>query len=88
LDVGDWRSSTKIEAPVEKLGNLRLKDTTTKSIVFSQFVTILITKAGFSASIYSLATIATANDQICRLEGTMSPQARDATIKHLSMVPV
>ncbi|KAF9449564.1 hypothetical protein P691DRAFT_812231 [Macrolepiota fuliginosa MF-IS2] len=73
LDLVTWRSSTKIEALVEELSNLRLKDATTKSIVFSQFVNFLdliayrLQKAGFS---------------ICRLEGTMSPQARDATIKH------
>ncbi|KAL9712440.1 DNA repair protein rad16 [Leucoagaricus gongylophorus] len=73
LDLGAWRSSTKIEALIEELSNLRLQDATTKSIVFSQFVNFLdliayrLQRAGFS---------------ICRLEGTMSPQARDATIKH------
>ncbi|KAF5364376.1 hypothetical protein D9756_000893 [Leucocoprinus leucothites] len=73
LDLDTWRSSTKTEALIEELSNLRLKDATTKSIVFSQFVNFLdliayrLQKAGFS---------------ICRLEGTMSPQARDATIKH------
>ena len=75
LDLNKWRSSTKIEALVEELSNLRLKDATTKSIVFSQFVSFLdliafrLQKAGFN---------------VCRLEGTMSPQARDATIKHFS----
>ncbi|KAK1216477.1 DNA repair protein rad16 [Marasmius sp. AFHP31] len=73
LDLDKWRSSTKIEALVEELSNLRNKDASTKSIVFSQFVNFLdliayrLKKAGFA---------------ICRLEGTMSPQARDATIKH------
>ncbi|EIW82150.1 hypothetical protein CONPUDRAFT_122767 [Coniophora puteana RWD-64-598 SS2] len=73
LDLDKWRSSTKIEALVEELSNLRLQDHTTKSIVFSQFVNFLdlisfrLQKAGF---------------KICRLEGTMSPQARDATIQH------
>ncbi|THU89973.1 hypothetical protein K435DRAFT_728656 [Dendrothele bispora CBS 962.96] len=73
LDLDKWRSSTKIEALIEELSNLRSKDATTKSIVFSQFVNFLdliayrLQKAGFT---------------ICRLEGTMSPQARDATIKH------
>jgi len=67
LDLGAWRSSTKIEALVEELSNLRLKDATTKSIVFSQFVNFLdliayrLQKAGFSASIYSSVTIVTAN---------------------------
>ncbi|KAI0637648.1 SNF2 family N-terminal domain-containing protein [Trametes polyzona] len=73
LDLDKWRSSTKIEALVEELSNLRQQDATTKSIVFSQFVNFLdliafrLQKAGFT---------------VCRLEGTMSPQARDATIKY------
>ncbi|KAF9224410.1 hypothetical protein BS17DRAFT_703380 [Gyrodon lividus] len=73
LNLDTWRSSSKIEALVEELSNLRTQDSTTKSIVFSQFVGFLdliafrLQKAGF---------------EICRLEGTMSPQARDATIQH------
>ncbi|KAJ7896017.1 DNA repair protein rad16 [Mycena olivaceomarginata] len=73
LNLDTWRSSTKIEALVEELSNLRLQDATTKSLVFSQFVNFLdliayrLQRAGF---------------KVCRLEGTMSPQARDATIKH------
>ncbi|GJE84813.1 DNA repair protein [Phanerochaete sordida] len=73
LDLDKWRSSSKIEALIEELSNLRRQDATTKSIVFSQFVNFLdliayrLQKAGFT---------------ICRLEGTMSPQARDATIQH------
>ncbi|KAF8164913.1 SNF2 family N-terminal domain-containing protein [Crassisporium funariophilum] len=75
LNLDTWRSSSKIEALVEELSNLRLQDATTKSLVFSQFVNFLdliayrLQKAGFN---------------ICRLEGTMSPQARDATIKHFT----
>ncbi|KAJ7666513.1 SNF2 family N-terminal domain-containing protein [Mycena rosella] len=73
LNLDTWRSSTKIEALVEELSNLRMQDATTKSLVFSQFVNFLdliayrLQRAGF---------------KVCRLEGTMSPQARDATIKH------
>ncbi|KAF8508824.1 SNF2 family N-terminal domain-containing protein [Gautieria morchelliformis] len=73
LDLDTWRSSSKIEALIEELTNLRRQDATTKSLVFSQFVNFLdliafrLQRAGFV---------------ICRLEGTMSPQARDATIKH------
>ncbi|KAG8888456.1 DNA repair protein rad16 [Tulasnella sp. 332] len=73
IEHDGWRSSSKIEALVEELSNLRREDRTTKSIVFSQFVNFLdliawrLQRAGFV---------------ICRLEGTMSPQARDATIKH------
>lgn len=53
LNHNNWRSSTKIEALVEELEALRLKDSTTKSIVFSQFVNFLdliawrLQKAGF-----------------------------------------
>ncbi|KAJ7638363.1 SNF2 family N-terminal domain-containing protein [Roridomyces roridus] len=73
LNLDKWRSSTKIEALVEELSNLRMKDATTKSLVFSQFVNFLdliayrLQRAGF---------------KVCRLEGTMSPTQRDATIKH------
>ncbi|EIN10186.1 hypothetical protein PUNSTDRAFT_64262 [Punctularia strigosozonata HHB-11173 SS5] len=73
LNIDTWRSSTKIEALIEELDNVRRQDATTKSIVFSQFVNFLdliafrLQRAGFV---------------VCRLEGTMSPQARDATIKH------
>ncbi|KAJ7762736.1 SNF2 family N-terminal domain-containing protein [Mycena maculata] len=73
LNLDTWRSSTKIEALVEELSNLRMQDSTTKSLVFSQFVNFLdliayrLQRAGF---------------KVCRLEGSMSPQARDATIKH------
>jgi len=53
--------------------NLRREDSTIKSLVFSQFVSFLdliafrLQRAGFN---------------ICRLEGGMTPQARDATIQH------
>ncbi|KAF8211650.1 SNF2 family N-terminal domain-containing protein [Mycena galopus ATCC 62051] len=73
LNLDKWRSSSKIEALVEELSNLRMQDATTKSLVFSQFVNFLdliayrLQRAGF---------------KVCRLEGSMSPQARDATIKH------
>ena len=56
LDLDKWRSSTKIEALVEELSNLRMQDATTKSIVFSQFVNFLdliafrLQKAGFNVS--------------------------------------
>ncbi len=56
LDISAWRSSSKIEALVEELTNLRSQDATTKSIVFSQFVNFLdliafrLQRAGFSVS--------------------------------------
>ncbi|KAG8681874.1 DNA repair protein rad16, partial [Ceratobasidium sp. 394] len=73
LDVDTWRSSSKIEALVEELDMCRRQDATTKSIVFSQFVNFLdliafrLQRAGFL---------------ICRLEGSMSPEARNNTIQH------
>ncbi|SNX84973.1 probable RAD16 - nucleotide excision repair protein [Melanopsichium pennsylvanicum] len=78
LDMDKWRSSTKIEALVEELTQLRSEDKTIKSLVFSQFVNFLdliafrLQRAGF---------------QICRLEGNMSPEARNRTIKHFMESP-
>lgn len=57
LNHDTWRSSTKIEALVEELEALRNQDSTTKSIVFSQFVNFLdliawrLQKAGFVVSL-------------------------------------
>lgn len=58
LNLETWRSSTKIEALVEELSNLRTQDATTKSLVFSQFVNFLdliafrLQKAGFNVGYY------------------------------------
>ncbi|KAK6334088.1 DNA repair protein rad16 [Orbilia brochopaga] len=73
IDMANWRSSTKIEALVEELAKLRSKTTTIKSIVFSQFTSMLqliewrLRRAGF---------------QTVMLEGSMSPAQRDASIKY------
>lgn len=73
IDTEKWRSSTKLEALVEELNSVRREDSTTKSIVFSQFVNFLdliafrLQRAGF---------------KICRLEGGMTPEARDRTVKY------
>lgn len=70
---GEWRSSTKIEALVEELYKLRSDRHTIKSIVFSQFTSMLdliewrLKRAGF---------------ETVKLQGSMSPQQRDKTIKH------
>ncbi|KAI9491231.1 SNF2 family N-terminal domain-containing protein [Zychaea mexicana] len=78
IDMDKWRSSTKIEALVEELHNLRREDRTIKSIVFSQFVNFLdlihwrLSRAGF---------------ECIRLDGQMSPQQRDAAIKHFMTKP-
>lgn len=67
LDMSRWRSSTKIEALVEELNNLRAKDATIKSIVFSQFVNFLdlvhwrLQRSGFTC---------------VKLDGRMGPQQR------------
>ncbi|KIR73957.1 DNA repair protein RAD16 [Cryptococcus deuterogattii CA1014] len=79
LDLGSWRSSSKLEALVEELEKLRHKDCTIKSLVFSQFVSFLdliafrLQRAGFN---------------ICRLEGGMTPQQRDATIQHFNLTKI
>ncbi|KAF3927107.1 hypothetical protein AA313_de0207605 [Arthrobotrys entomopaga] len=73
IDINNWRSSTKIEALVEELYKLRSKTCTIKSIVFSQFTSMLqlvewrLRKAGFLTVM---------------LEGSMSPSQRDASIKY------
>ena len=60
LDLNKWRSSSKIEALIEELSNLRKQDATTKSIVFSQFVNFLdliayrLQRAGFTVGQHSL----------------------------------
>ncbi|CAR27425.1 ZYRO0C16544p [Zygosaccharomyces rouxii] len=70
---GTWKSSTKIEALVEELYNLRSDKRTIKSIVFSQFTSMLdlidwrLKRAGF---------------ETVKLQGSMSPTQRDETIKY------
>lgn len=69
----EWKSSTKIEALVEELYKLRSDKHTLKSIVFSQFTSMLdliewrLKRAGFLT---------------VKLQGSMSPQQRDNTIKY------
>lgn len=76
--TGGWRSSTKIEALVEELYKLRNNRQTIKSIVFSQFTSMLdlvewrLNKAGF---------------QTVKLKGSMSPIQRDAIINHFMSTP-
>jgi len=73
MGSGEWRSSTKIEALVEELYKLRSDRQTIKSIVFSQFTSMLdlvewrLKRAGF---------------QTVKLQGSMSPIQRDNTIRH------
>lgn len=75
---GNWRSSTKIEALVDELYKLRSDKQTIKSIVFSQFTSMLdlvewrLNRAGF---------------QTVKLQGSMSPSQRDSIIKHFMQTP-
>ncbi|KAL1924844.1 uncharacterized protein VTP21DRAFT_4498 [Calcarisporiella thermophila] len=78
INMEQWRSSTKIEALLEELTLLRDSDQTIKSIVFSQFVNFLdlihwrLRRAGFKC---------------VKLDGGMSPQQRDAVIRHFMTDP-
>ncbi|KAI8092310.1 SNF2 family N-terminal domain-containing protein [Gilbertella persicaria] len=78
INMSTWRSSTKIEALVEELSKLRQEDKTIKSIVFSQFVNFLdlvywrLSRAGF---------------ECIRLDGTMTPDQRNAAINSFMTKP-
>ncbi|KAH3663562.1 hypothetical protein OGAPHI_004963 [Ogataea philodendri] len=75
---GEWKSSTKIEALMEELYKSRSDRQTVKSIVFSQFTSMLdlvewrLKRAGFS---------------IAKLQGSMTPVQRDSVIKHFMNNP-
>jgi len=78
IDMTKWRSSTKIEALVEELSKLRAEDHTIKSLVFSQFTSFLdliewrLQNAGYHC---------------VKLQGSMSPTQREATIKYFMTNP-
>ncbi|KAJ3054234.1 DNA repair protein rad16 [Rhizophlyctis rosea] len=78
MDLSKWRSSTKIEALVEELTQLRQSHQTEKSIVFSQFVAFLdliqwrLSRAGFN---------------VVKLDGRMAPQQRDTVIQKFMTDP-
>ncbi|KAG7808557.1 hypothetical protein KL921_003639 [Ogataea angusta] len=75
---GEWKSSTKIEALMEELYKSRSDRQTVKSIVFSQFTSMLdlvewrLKRAGFS---------------IAKLQGSMTPIQRDSVIQHFMTNP-
>eukprot|EP00124_Ichthyophonus_hoferi_P003978 Ihof_evm1s390 gene=Ihof_evmTU1s390 len=79
MDIGGWRSSTKIEALIEELSKLRSRDCTIKSIVFSQFVSFLdiiewrLLRCGF---------------RCVKLDGRMLPCQRDGVINAFMTNPV
>ena len=76
LNIDTWRSSSKIEALVEELSNLRRQDATTKSIVFSQFVNFLdliafrLQRAGFVVRVFFVAAGDSATGQ--KLKGVLA----------------
>ncbi|KNC79961.1 hypothetical protein SARC_07660 [Sphaeroforma arctica JP610] len=72
MDIGGWKSSSKVEALIEQLALLREKEgTTIKTIVFSQYVSFLdiiewrLLRSGF---------------RCVKLDGRMSPEQRAAVI--------
>ena len=70
IDPGKWRTSTKIEALVEELSKLKTEDHSIKSLVFSQFTSFLDLIA---------RRLQLAGFKIARLQGSMTPEARDRT---------
>lgn len=75
---GTWKSSTKVEALMEELYKSRSDRVTTKSIVFSQFTSMLdlvewrLKRAGFST---------------VKLQGSMTPTQRQSSIKYFLETP-
>ncbi|SPN97241.1 related to nucleotide exsicion repair protein RAD16 [Cephalotrichum gorgonifer] len=73
IQMENWTSSTKIELLVHELYQLRSQSATHKSIIFSQFTSMLqliewrLRHAGFTTVM---------------LDGSMTPAQRDASIKH------
>ncbi|TVY35453.1 DNA repair protein RAD16 [Lachnellula subtilissima] len=73
IKMENWTSSTKIEALVHDIWQLRSKTRTTKSIIFSQFTTMLqlvewrLRRAGITTVM---------------LDGSMTPAQRQASINH------
>jgi DNA repair protein RAD16 len=78
INMADWTSSTKIEMLVYELYKLRSKKQTLKSIVFSQFTSMLqlvewrLRRAGFSTVM---------------LDGSMTPIQRQKSIEHFMTNP-
>ncbi|KAG9235690.1 SNF2 family N-terminal domain-containing protein [Amylocarpus encephaloides] len=73
IKMENWTSSSKIEALVHNIWQLRSKHRTTKSIIFSQFTTMLqlvewrLRRAGITTVM---------------LDGSMTPAQRQASINH------
>ena len=78
IKMENWNSSTKIETLVFDLYTLRAKNQTLKSIVFSQFTSMLqliewrLRRAGFNTVM---------------LDGSMNPTQRDKSVKYFRNSP-
>ncbi|GAA6031112.1 hypothetical protein JCM8097_004009 [Rhodosporidiobolus ruineniae] len=78
IDPTKSRTSTKIEALLEELSKTRTENKTLKTLVFSQFTSMLDLVA---------RRLQLSGFKYVRLAGTMTPTARDATIKHFTNDP-
>ncbi|GAA98283.1 hypothetical protein E5Q_04966 [Mixia osmundae IAM 14324] len=75
IDPGKWRTSTKIEAIVEELSKTRNENHTLKTLIFSQFTSFLDILA---------RRLQLAGYKIARLQGSMTPEARNRTINYFT----
>ncbi|GAA5863239.1 hypothetical protein JCM1840_002519 [Sporobolomyces johnsonii] len=78
IDPTKSRTSTKIEALLEELSKTRTEDHTLKTLVFSQFTSMLDLVA---------RRLQLSGFKYVRLSGSMTPTARDNTIKHFTSDP-
>ncbi|GAA5937456.1 DNA repair protein RAD16 [Sporobolomyces koalae] len=78
LDPTKSRTSTKLEALLEELSKTRSEDRTLKTLVFSQFTTMLDLIA---------RRLQLSGFKYVRISGSMTPVARDNTIKHFTNDP-
>eukprot|EP01117_Protostelium_nocturnum_P019089 TRINITY_DN8173_c0_g1_i1.p1 TRINITY_DN8173_c0_g1~~TRINITY_DN8173_c0_g1_i1.p1 ORF type:complete len:801 (+),score=290.78 TRINITY_DN8173_c0_g1_i1:82-2484(+) len=78
VDLTNWKSSTKIDAVLEELTNIKQRDPCAKTIIFSQFVNFLdlidwrLTLAGFGC---------------VKLDGRMSSQQKEVAIQRFNKDP-
>ncbi|GAA5974681.1 hypothetical protein JCM5350_001246 [Sporobolomyces pararoseus] len=78
LDPTKTRTSTKLEALLEELSKTRTEDRTLKTLIFSQFTTMLDIIA---------RRLQLSGFKYVRIAGSMTPVARDNTIKHFNNDP-
>ncbi|CEQ40631.1 SPOSA6832_02274 [Sporobolomyces salmonicolor] len=101
IDPTKSRTSTKIEALLEELSKTRTEDHTLKTLVFSQFTSMLCVSSSYAClrDRPLIAILHRANSDLVarrlqlsgfryvRLSGSMTPTARDNTIKHFTSDP-